>query len=133
MSIELARRLGRQAGMTKRAELTPTNPAVGLQPQAAGSLPAVHQPTPAPTAPPVKVQPQQAGGFGGLWSAFQNHMQDPAIMGAVLGNPATAGITKGILGATGAAGLFGMGDLLRHGGENIQTLLKGPGTSPPPA
>lgn len=100
---------------------------------AASSLASPFQAKPAPAPASVNVKPQQGANFGGLWNAFQQHMQNPQAMGMLLGNPMMAPLTKGVLGMTGAPGLFGMTDLFRSGGSNFRSLLKGPIGSPPAA
>jgi hypothetical protein len=122
--VEIAVELGRLAARIKIAEDTTlgARPVTPTPPQPSGSmnfslsLPAA---APRPAAP-------AGGGLGGMLGgagkALGQYFRNPANMAQVLG--ASGDLGRGLLGATGAPGLFALSNLPRGFGE-MGSILKG--------
>jgi hypothetical protein len=125
--MESALELGRRAALIKLAEgdmnlgARPAAPAVPAAP-AASKPPAslnismtMPRPAPAPPAP---------GGFslGNIGQQLGSYFRKPANLAGMLG--ATGDIGKGLLGATGAPGLFALSNIPR-GFSDVGSILRG--------
>jgi hypothetical protein len=132
-----ARELGRQAALLKLAHdgattfgatTAPTQPAApapapaGAVPRAPSQVPQQPAARPAPIAgAPVGPRPP---GPGGLAGAFQG-LRTPQGLAQIISNPALQGLAKPALGIGGLPLLAGGSDLLLHGGQNMQSILRG--------
>lgn len=128
-----ARELGRRAALLKLANdaattfgaSTSTQPAAPGQawagPRATPQVAPQPAPRPAQVANPPAPRPP---GPGGLAGAFQG-LKTPQGLAQIIGNPALQGLAKPALGIGGLPLLAGGSDLLLHGGQNMQSILRG--------
>jgi hypothetical protein len=127
--MEIAVILGRKAALVKIAE---GDMNLGARP-ATAAAPAAHPPAAHPPSAgfsltlPQPAAPQGQSFLGGLGQHVGNFLRDPRNMAHLIG--ASGQIGQGLLGATGAPGLFALSNLGR-GGHELGTILRG-GITPP--
>jgi hypothetical protein len=69
-------------------------------------------------------RPQPAGfNFAGMGQQFTNFFRNPKNLANVIGM--SGGLGQGLLGATGAPGLFAISSLARNGGGDLANIMRG--------
>jgi hypothetical protein len=122
--MEIAVILGREAALVKIAEgdmNLGARPATAAAPAARPASAGFSLTLPQPAAP------QGQSLLGGIGQHVGNFLRDPRNMAHLIG--ASGPIGQGLLGATGAPGLFALSNLGR-GGHELGTILRG-GITPP--